>query len=279
MAQPNSRLFLHNHPMSSYAVKVRIALRQKGIPFDFATPAGLGSGSDIPPDFSSANPRAEVPALVDGDLKIFDSKVIMEYLEDKFPNEPLLPKNPAGRAKARMIQEVCDTHYEAINWGLMEVKVMERATGELAEKMIERAKAQTNELISWLERHLGDADYFNGSSFGLADICVVPYLNRTRFWGFGPADGSPMQRWLERVDDIPSVKETRDEMIEAMKGFSQNIKDAFKPGTGRRREYRDHRLEWMIKSGGIDVVAQGIKDNTIRCVPHSYVLNDLLTTM
>jgi RNA polymerase-associated protein len=42
------------------------------------------------------------------------------------------------------------------------------------------------------------------------------------------------------------------------------FKDAFKPGTGRRREYRDHRLEWMIRSGGIEVVEKGLKDDTIR---------------
>lgn len=253
--------------MSSYAVKVRIALREKGVPFDFATPAGLGSGNDIAPDFASANPRAEVPALVDGDVKIFDSKVIMEYLEDNFPERPLLPKDPAARAKARMIQEVCDGHYEAINWGMSEVTVMDRATGELAEKMVARAKEQTAELLTWLEAQLGRDDFFNGSTFGFADICVVPYVNRTRHWGFGPPEGSAVERWLKRVDDIPSVRETRDEMLEAMKGFAANLKDAFKPGTGRRREYRDHRLEWMVKSGGIDVVAQGLEDNTIRYVP------------
>jgi len=261
--QQNAKLFLHNHPMSSYAVKVRIALREKGIPFDFATPPGLGSGDKLE-SLASANPRVEVPALVDGDLKIFDSKVILEYLEDKYPEHPLLPRDPRGRAKARMIQEVCDTHYEAINWGVTEVKVMTRATGELAERMIAQAQSQTNELLAWLEPQLEGQPFFNGSSFGLADICVVPYLNRTRIWEFGPEKGSALAQWLARVDDIPSVKETRDEMIDAMKGFAENIKDAFKPGTGRRREYRDHRLEWMVRSGGIDVITQGLKDNTIR---------------
>lgn len=264
MASTTNRLFLHNHPMSSYAVKVRIALREKGIPFDFATPNTLGSGSGIPPDFLSANPRAEVPALVDGDFKIFDSKVILEYLEDKYPARPLLPRDPTARAKARMIQEVCDTHYEAINWGMSEVKVMERATGELAEQMAEHAKSQTQELIVWLENHLGGEDWFNGSAFGFADICVFPYVTRSGVLGFGPAEGSPLHRWMERVEKVPSVAETKEEMREALKTFAQNIKDAFKPGTGRRREYRDHRLEWMVKSGGIDVVTKGLEEDTIR---------------
>lgn len=103
-----SKLFLHDHPVSSYAQKVRIALRAKGIPFDFKTPAGLGSGKKIE-DLGSANPRVEVPALVDGDYKIFDSKVILQYLEEKYPEHPLLPKDVQARAEARMIEEVCDT--------------------------------------------------------------------------------------------------------------------------------------------------------------------------
>jgi RNA polymerase-associated protein len=85
-----SKLFLHDHPASSYAQKVRMALREKGIPFEKAVPDGLGSGQKLP-DLSDANPRVEVPALIDGDFKIFDSKVILQYLEEKYPEHPLLP--------------------------------------------------------------------------------------------------------------------------------------------------------------------------------------------
>ena len=110
-----SKLFLHDHPASSYAQKVRMALREKGIPFEKEVPDGLGSGQKLP-GLSDANPRVEVPALVDGDFKIFDSKVILQYLEEKYPEHPLLPKDPKERAETRMIEEVCDTAYEAINW-------------------------------------------------------------------------------------------------------------------------------------------------------------------
>jgi glutathione S-transferase len=92
-----------------------MALREKGIPFEKAVPDGLGSGQKLP-GLSDANPRVEVPALIDGDFKIFDSKVILQYLEEKYPDHPLLPKDPKDRAETRMIEEVCDTAYEAINW-------------------------------------------------------------------------------------------------------------------------------------------------------------------
>lgn len=111
MTSQSNKLFLHDHPVSSYAQKIRIALREKNIPFDFATPKGLGSGQQLP-GLSAANPRLEVPALEDGEFKIFDSTVILGYIEDKFPEKPLLPKGAKERAVARMIEEVCDTHYE-----------------------------------------------------------------------------------------------------------------------------------------------------------------------
>ena len=110
-----SKIFLHDHPASSYAQKVRMALREKGIPFEKAVPDGIGSGERLK-GLQAANPRVEVPALEDGDFKIFDSKVILQYLEDKYPEKPLMPKDPRERAETRMIEEVCDTAYEAINW-------------------------------------------------------------------------------------------------------------------------------------------------------------------
>ena len=262
MASFESRLFLHDHPVSSYAQKVRMALRQKGIPFDLKTPEGLGSGNPVP-GLQEANPRLEVPALEDGDFKIFDSKVILAYLEEKYPEKPLLPKDVKARAEARMIEEMCDTHYEAINWGIGEIKFMERATGELAEKLMSQAKAQTEEIHKWLSVKLGTNDFFHGSSVSYADICVAPYMNRSFIFGLGPAEGTALQQWRARVMEIPSIKQTYDEM-EAGAQKMAGLKGVFKPGGGYRREYRDHRLEWMVKSGGIEVVEQGLIDGTLR---------------
>jgi glutathione S-transferase len=112
---------LYEHPLSSYAQKVKIALREKGLAFDRETPTGLGAGTAGGP-FATASPRNEVPALIDGTARIFDSTIILEYLEDKYPTPPLLPRDAAARAEARMIEDVCDTLYEAINWGLGEIR-------------------------------------------------------------------------------------------------------------------------------------------------------------
>src|SRR6185503_9373866 len=96
--------------------------------FKVETPQALGSGKAAGP-FAAASPRNEVPALIDGDARIFDSTIILEYLEDKVPSPPLLPRDPAARARARMIEDVCDTLYEAVNWGLSEIRWFKRADG------------------------------------------------------------------------------------------------------------------------------------------------------
>jgi glutathione S-transferase/RNA polymerase-associated protein len=89
---------LFEHPLSPYAQKVKLALIEKGIPFETAMP-DLLSGGDAA--FRAASPRLEVPALVDGDATVFDSTIILEYLEDKWPTPPMLPAAPRTGAGVR----------------------------------------------------------------------------------------------------------------------------------------------------------------------------------
>src|SRR5204862_7367024 len=121
----------------------------KGIPFTTEIPAILAGGGD---DFAATNPRPEIPALVDGDVRVFDSTIILEYLEDKWPEPAMLPASPADRARVRMIEEVCDTYYEAINWALYEIRVFKRATGALADTLVARAGEQIVAVNGRLER-------------------------------------------------------------------------------------------------------------------------------
>src|SRR5215212_10903245 len=109
-------LTLYEHPLSAYAMKVKIALLEKGLEFQPIVPDGLPNGTAAGA-FVEASPRAEIPALVDGDVRVFDSTIILEYLEDKWPTPALLPSSPIERARARMLEEICDTQYEAVNWG------------------------------------------------------------------------------------------------------------------------------------------------------------------
>ena len=121
-------LLLYDHPLSPYGQKVKLALHHKAVPFEARLPADLGSGARAP-DFASASPRGEVPALVEGETRIFDSTIILEYVEERWPEPPLLPDQPAARARVRMLEDVMDTHYEAINWALGEIAFFGRGEG------------------------------------------------------------------------------------------------------------------------------------------------------
>lgn len=262
-------LLLFDHPLSPYAQKCRIALREKGVAFEARLPVGVGPGTGLEPAFTAASPRAEVPALVDGDVSVFDSTIILDYVDERWPEPPLLPASPAERARIRMIEEAMDTHYEAINWGLGEVHFFRRAAGDVAQALTARATAQAGSWRRWLERQLGERPWFGGERFGRGDLSVAPYLNGSRGFGIEPEPGSRLAAWLARANERPSVAATAAEAATFLVGAAGGmgaVADAVTKGLFKR-EYRDHRLEWMIRSGGLPVVLEGLERGNIRFTP------------
>jgi glutathione S-transferase/RNA polymerase-associated protein len=253
-------IVLYEHPLSPYAQKVKIALYEKGVDFQLRLPDLFGGGDE---EFTGANPRREVPALVvDKETAIFDSTIILEYIEDCWPTPPLLPREPEERARMRMLEEVCDTYYEAINWGVFEIRFFGRAKGEKAEALLARAADQTAGVNAFLDRKLGNAPYFNGGDFGWGDLSVLPLVFAASFTGRPPAPGSGLAAWLERASTRPSAAKTMQQASEAMGSF-QSLPDLVASGQFTR-EYRDHRLEWMMRSGGVEIVLEGLEKKNIR---------------
>src|SRR2546429_489148 len=158
---------LYEHPLSPYAQKVKIALAEKGVPFEAEIPPL--AGGDLG-QFRALNPRLEVPTLIDGDTAVFDSTVILEYIEDRWPTPPLLPKTPA--------------------------------------------------------------------------------------------DGSRVAAWPDRVRTGPSVAAVVEAAAASMGGFEM-LPQLIASGQFVR-EYRDHRLEWMMRSGGVEIVLDGMRKKNIR---------------
>ncbi len=249
----------YDKPLSSYCQKVKIALHEKDISFEKVLPDDFATGRrDMP--FAIANPRREVPALVDGDIAVFESTSILEYIEDRWPEPALLPSDPAAaRAQARIIEDVCDTQYEAANWGYGEVAWFKRAEGDLAERLKAAAVQEVVRLQAWLDSQLGGRSWSGGDQFSWADVAAAPLVNRSAFHGFGPADGTPLAAWLKRVRERPSVSEAFAPFDEAANRIGSAA--GMSRSAGRRREYR---LERMIRSGGIEVVLAGMNDDSIR---------------
>jgi len=256
-------LRLFEHPLSPFAQKVKIALCEKGLPFDrvFVDPNALGDDPACQ-EFVLASPRREVPALVDGPVRLADSTVILEYLDERYPKPALVPEGAAERARVRMLEEMMDTEYEAVNWGIMEIKVFERASGALAEQLLTRAALQLQRLWNRLERELEGRRFMNGADFGRGDAAVHPHVSISQGLGYPLSDLHPkLLAWEQRVASRSSVKRVVNESAEFLRGAYATGPEE---GPSIVRQYRDHRLEWMMKTGGASIVRAGLDDGTIR---------------
>jgi glutathione S-transferase/RNA polymerase-associated protein len=252
-------VLLYEHPLSPYAQKVKIALREKKVEFEPRIP-DLFSGGDA--EFQSANPRQEVPALIDDGTAVFDSTIILEYVEDRWPEPALLPRGAAARARVRMLEELCDTYFEAVNWAVFEIRIFQRATDAQADELLARAAQQVGGVMAYLDRQLGKDQFFNGNDFGWGDLSVVPYVHAAAASGHAPAAGSGLAAWLDRMRTRPSIEKTLGEAEHSMGGF-QMLPELVRSGVFVR-EYRDHRLEWMLRSGGVEIVLEGMRRKNIR---------------
>src|SRR5438552_16500410 len=101
---------LYSGPLSLFTGKVRVALDEKALAHEIVSvPFGRAMGYQPKhPDVLALNPKAQVPVLVDGDLALYDSTVILEYLEDRYPSPPLYPRDVAERARCRQAEAAAD---------------------------------------------------------------------------------------------------------------------------------------------------------------------------
>jgi glutathione S-transferase len=252
---------LYEHPLSPFARKVKLALWEKGIPFESRV---MNLFEQVPADFARTSPRLEVPTLVDGSLAIFDSTIIVEYLEDRYPEPALRAVDPADRARARMLEEIADTQFEATNWALAEIRFFKRATGAKAEEMTAAGGVAIGKYYDRLEHALAERPYLNGPAFGLGDIALIPPVSAAGFFGFPVGAEHPkLTDWLGRMMARASVQQDQAAVMGAISAFGPAA------GGGRPivRQYRDHRLEWMLKHGGRDVVVEGLERGTIKFSP------------
>ena len=250
-------LVFYDAGLSPFAQKVKMGLIEKKLPFDHRL-ADLAAPTA---DFLAASPRREVPALVDEDFAVFDSTIVLEYLDDKWPEPRLLPKSPAERARVRMLEELCDSQLEAIIFGMTEIILFKRADGEVAKSILDRGKNDVRTMLGWLGHQLGTRVWFNGDDFGIGDIAVLPYMNSINLYKLGPEPGTPLAAWFDRARQRPSFQRCVDDAKAEVAAFKSAVQ---KVATGQwPRHYRDHRLDWFVRAGGIDIVRNGLSAGTI----------------
>lgn len=245
-------------PLSPYAQKVKLALLEKGLAFD-TTRVDLSLAS---PELHALNPRGEVPALRDGEVVVCDSSVILAYLEDAYPEPALLPDTAPERARVRELEKLCDDAYEPVVWGMAELTWFERASGALKESLLARAAEQVGSLNARLDAQLQNREWLNGASFGFGDIVAYPVVNAAAAQRNAPVPGSRLDGWLRTMRARPSTQQLRQDIVSTRAEFAA-VPQRIASGEAKR-QYRDHRLEWMMRSGGVEIVIAGLKANNIR---------------
>jgi glutathione S-transferase len=163
---------LYTFPPSTNSRKVRIALLEKGLEFERIN-VDLSKREQKNPDYLKIHPYGQVPALDDEGFIVYDSTVINEYLEDEYPYPPLMPKDSEGRARARMLEDYRDNHFNPPCVKI--IYEMRKPEGERDANVIATAKADIDKCFARTETELQGKEYLAGT-FSLADIAFMANL-------------------------------------------------------------------------------------------------------
>ena len=171
--------------VSPYVRKVLACLNLKGLDYE-VDPITPFFGND---EYERVSPLRRIPILTDGDFNICDSSVICAYLDDAYPERPLLPAEPRERAKARWLEEYADTRLgDVFIWGLFYQKVVRPIVwGEPGdeERIARTLTEQVPHTLDYLERELPSDGYLFGD-IGLADITHASFFRNAAYAGFEP---------------------------------------------------------------------------------------------
>jgi len=189
IANRRSVMTLYSGSLDISSHEVRIVLAEKGVSVEVINTDA--SDKDKLEDLLELNPYGTVPTLVDRDLALYNSKIIMEYLDERFPHPPLMPVYPVARAKSRLMMYRIERE-----WGGL-VRQLEH--GKSADDTQAAAKELRNYLIK-LAPVFNSAAYFLNDDFSLVDCCIAPILWRLPFWGITlPPEAKAINKYAERI--------------------------------------------------------------------------------
>ncbi|NIP39375.1 MAG: glutathione S-transferase family protein [Candidatus Dadabacteria bacterium] len=162
---------LYDFPRCPYCRKVRIALAEKQIPYEQIL-VDLNKKEQREPKFLKLNPNGKVPVLADGSKIIYESTIINEYLEEKYPDRPLLPKDIYSKARIRMLVEYCEKTFHTYVFSIYkELKI--KKTLKANQKLIDLNKTKLDTELKYLNEILKGHSYIAGR-FSLADAAFMP---------------------------------------------------------------------------------------------------------
>ena len=187
----HSSMIFYSDGNDHYSQRVRLVLAEKGVAVEIIDV----EPGNLPEDLVGLNPYNSLPTLVDRDLALYESTVIMEYLDERFPHPPLLPVYPVARAQSRLyvhrIQKDLCGYVDNIVAGRSKETVIDRSRKELKESLMAIVP-----IFSFSEK-----PYFMSEEFTLVDCCVAPILWRLPVLGIElpPKHGKPIHDYMNRI--------------------------------------------------------------------------------
>jgi glutathione S-transferase len=160
---------LYTFPPSTNSRKVRIALLEKGLEFERVN-VDLSKREQKSPEYLKIHPFGQIPTLDDEGFIVYDSTIINEYLEDEYPYPALMPEGSEGRARARMMEDFRDTHFNPPCVRL--IYETRKPEAERDTNLVAAAKADIAKCFERIDRELQGKEYLAGS-FSLADIAFM----------------------------------------------------------------------------------------------------------
>lgn len=205
IANRRSVMTLFSRPTCPHSHRTRIVLSEKSINVEIVDV----DGPSLPEDLMDLNPYHSVPTLVDRELVLYDSRVIVEYLDERFPHPPLMPVDPVTRAQFRLALFRIERDWYSL------VDEIESASDK---KRTVRARKILRESILASSEVFASRDFFLSDEFSLVDASIAPVLWRLEHYGIDlGAEGEAIDGYCERVFARPSFRKSLTELEQEMR--------------------------------------------------------------
>ena len=205
IANRRSVMTLFSKPTDPWSHRTRLVLAEKSINIDFVD---VDEGS-LPEDLLDLNPYNSVPTLVDRDLVLYDSRVIIEYLDERFPHPPLMPVDPVTRAQFRLALYRIER-----DWYSLAEEIADGGD----RKPVTRARKVLQESILSSVEIFAAKRFFLSDEFSLVDCSIAPILWRLPTFNIElPTQARPILQYMDEVFSRPSFQASLTELEQEMR--------------------------------------------------------------
>ena len=189
---------LYSGTTCPFSQRCRIVLYEKGMDFQIVDVDLYNK----PEDLAVMNPYNRVPVLVERDLILYESNIINEYIDDRFPHPQLMPGDPVDRARVRLF--LLNFEKELF----VHVSTLENRSTKGNEKALEKARSHIRDRLTQLAPVFLKNKYMLGDNFSMLDVAIAPLLWRLDYYGIDLSkNAAPLLKYAERIFSRPAYIE------------------------------------------------------------------------